>query len=145
VIAAAPVAQPAAAHSTVLAGSLRGTAGRVAQGRARARVVLTSAAGHRFTARITTGACRGLHGCPAGTLRGTWAVIPTPSDAGETVAMSGRGTLGVLGSARAVGRGQGTGFIARGRPTLRLTLTTAAGVLTLTAAGPLEPGFTPLL
>jgi hypothetical protein len=39
----------------------------------------------------------------------------------------------------------GPGFIARGRPALTLSLRTSAGRLTITAQGPLVPGFTPPL
>jgi hypothetical protein len=143
--AAPPQPVAAAGHRTVLTGRVSAATGRFAGGHAQARIVLSDAGPHRFSAVIATSACAGLHGCPGGTVRGTWRALASNPDTGQAVALAGGGNLRVLGAVRASGRGHGTGFVARARPTLRLVLSSASGSITIAATGPLERGFTPLL
>ncbi len=90
------------------------------------------------------GTC-GKTDCPSldGTLSGTLAVRPaiTP-DTGSTFGLKGSGWIAHLGNARAVGTGQGTGFIAHGRETLVLTVRGANGSIKLSLTSPPVSGFT---
>jgi hypothetical protein len=142
---APPPPAVAAAQRTVLVGRIVAAGGRYAGATARVRIVLRGETGHRFSAAVTMQTCHGLGGCPRGTVRGTWRALPAEPDTGQQASLAGSGRLTALGAVRARGRANGTGFIARGRPSLRLVMSTAGGSLTVSATGPLERGFTPIL
>lgn len=89
--------------------------------------------------------CRGAPQCVQldGTLVGAIATRRAgPPDVGRSFSVTANGRLSTLGRVTATGIGHGTGFIARGRETLDLTLTSRSGRITLRAVSGTVRGFT---
>lgn len=84
--------------------------------------------------------CLNLRGRLKGTL--TLTARPHVPDTGNSFSLKAVGAVTPLGHAAATGMGQGTGFIPRGRETMRLTFSTGHGSVTLSALSPPVPGFT---
>jgi hypothetical protein len=63
-------------------------------------------------------------------------------DAGAGFAVSGSGTIRPLGRVHVSGSAHGTGLIASGHETLRLTLRARSGEVVVSAQSGLVPGFT---
>ena len=78
-----------------------------------------------------------LHGAGAGTYHGPAVAI----DAGTGFTLTGTADLGALGTFHVTGQVQGVGFLAQGRATGDLVLTSAHGSITLALHGPVQPGF----
>src|SRR5581483_7237629 len=76
-----------------------------------------------------------------GQVTGTWDSVPTLPDVGKTQELSGTGTVAPLGAVAVRGELHTPGFVAQGRATATLTLTTERGSVTLQLTGPLQPGF----
>jgi hypothetical protein len=112
------------------------------------RVVLRrSATAHHFTATLTASGCTGSATCPHGSLAGTWAAktsTPGGPDAGTDDVLKAAGSITPLGHVTATGTADGTGFIARGRQTLHLTLHGDGTTLTVSALSGDVPSFTPV-
>lgn len=88
------------------------------------------------------GRCRQLSGTLAGQAADDPRTAPI-ADLPARIRLAGlAGTLRGLGAARAHGEIEGTGFIAKGRRTLHLTLSLAHGSIAVSGSGPLVPGFT---
>jgi hypothetical protein len=64
------------------------------------------------------------------------------ADAGDGYSLRLVGSLKGLGATVATGAVHGTGFIARGRETLTLTLRLGRGTITVEAVSGIVPGFT---
>ncbi len=78
-----------------------------------------------------------LHGSGAGTYHQPAISI----DAGTSFTLTGTADLGALGTFHVTGHVQGVGFLAQGRATGDLVLTSAHGSITLALHGPAQPGF----
>jgi hypothetical protein len=145
-----------AARTTVFTGKVVSATGHYASLRGSVRLVARShaaASGTAFTLALTGPPCR-PRSAPASTrcvslagrVTGTARAQPRrPADVGTQLALTGTGRVTPLGMVSVTGTAAGPGFIARGRPALTLSLRTSAGRLTITAQGPLVPGFTPPL
>ncbi|MEA2146562.1 MAG: hypothetical protein QOG59_2149, partial [Solirubrobacteraceae bacterium] len=77
-----------------------------------------------------------------GKLTGTITERPAAPDVGRRFSIVAGGHIAPLGAVRASGSASGTGMIARGRVTLRLTLKAAHGSVVVTANSGLVPSFT---
>jgi hypothetical protein len=77
-----------------------------------------------------------------GTLTGTITARVSAPDVGRAFSIAARGLVAPLGAVRASGIVTGTGMIARGRVTLRLTLRGAHGSVAVMASSGLVPSFT---
>jgi hypothetical protein len=82
--------------------------------------------------------CLSLDGRLSGTITRRSGGVP---DTGRSYALSARGRVSPIGSASAAGVVRGTGFVARGRESLLLQLTTPRGSLALRGQSPHVPGF----
>src|SRR5690242_19209528 len=78
-----------------------------------------------------------------GQVSGTWALAPGIPDVGARRSLSGTGTVAPLGAVQAGGAIRTTGFLLEGHATGTITLTGAAGSVTLRLVGPPQPGFSP--
>jgi hypothetical protein len=147
-----PIALPAAAATPRAADAL---SGRVvsAQGRwhhdhGRLSVRLVPGSGsatRHLVLRLVGVSCAKQRACVRlqGRLAGTITAVPgTHPDVGRRFSIAARGQVAPLGAVRASGGVTGTGSIARGRVTMRLTLSTAHGSIAVTASSGLVPGFT---
>lgn len=79
----------------------------------------------------------------SGQVSGTWTTQPPFPDTGTTQTLTGSGTVRPLGKVRAGGTVQTPGLPVQGQTQGTLTLTAAAGSVTLAIAGPLAPGVAP--
>ena len=95
----------------------------------------------RLTLRISSATCRGCLRM-SGVLEGymTPGRRQTP-DTGSNYSIVAAGRLHNLGSTRTTGTATGTGFIARGRETMQLTLRTSRGSVMLNALSGEVSGF----
>jgi hypothetical protein len=83
--------------------------------------------------------CLDLHGKLIGSLTPTAGGLP---DVGHAYALRAKGKVSPLGTVTMSGTAHGTGFIARGREEIRLSLTGEHGSVTLTGESGPVPGFT---
>jgi hypothetical protein len=83
--------------------------------------------------------CLMLRGAPTGTLTTKRASNP---DGPKTFTIQASGTVRPVGQSSVTGSGTGTGFLAKGRERMRLTLTSAHGEITIDARSAEVPGFT---
>src|SRR5436305_4013559 len=89
--------------------------------------------------------CKGRAHCLrlAGTLKGDLAKRSGGNpDTGRGFSLAGHGRVAPLGKTTANGRGQGSGFIARGHETLSVVLTGPSGSVTIHALSKAVRGFT---
>jgi hypothetical protein len=83
--------------------------------------------------------CMALRGHATGTAVSVGPIIP---DIGATLRLIAVGNVRPLGQVKVGGTIHTVGFIARGRETLRFTLSGGRGSVTVVAASGLVPGFT---
>lgn len=129
--------------------NLRGTVSLVLLASTKAPVATSSGTTYLFTLTLSGPSCASHpvaapHRCAALSGRLTGSATSGPRrvpDVGTTYALTAGGAVKPLGRVSATGTTQGLGFIARGRIPLRLRLRNAAGGVTITAQGPLVPGF----
>lgn len=147
-LAAAPAG---AAGPTTFTGHAGSGHGRFAGVHARVTIVLTGffmpvPSGARpagtFTADVRGSGCAARPRCMTGRVTGTWTTSATLPDAGDAVALTGRGRLKGLGRVRVTATGQAPGNIASGPLTLRARVQGHGGRLRVRATGPTVPGFT---
>jgi hypothetical protein len=149
--AAAPTAHIATTPARdAFSGTIRGATGRYAghHGQASLDIRLGPSAGQssKLTVTVYPGRCPAAHVCldVRGTLTGTF--VPAgpggPSDVGRQFTLQATGRIAPLGKVSARGTVHGTGFILRGRETMRLTVITRRGKLAIDALSRPVPGFT---
>ena len=94
--------------------------------------------------RLTGRSCAAHTACVdlRGKLTGTITERPAAPDVGRTFSIVARGQITPLGAVQASGKVSGTGMIARGRVTMRLTLKASHGSVVVTASSGLVPSFT---
>jgi hypothetical protein len=145
--AATTTATAAPARDT-FAGTLKGTSGGARGGHAHDVLIIATrgqGAQRRLTLTLRPTTCSGKGPCirTSGVLHGTiTAKRSRIADTGTTYVVHASGRLDGLGKTTASGTVQGTGFIARGREGMSLTLKTAVGMITVSAHSRPVPGFT---
>ena len=138
-VASAAGAATAPRAADMLSGRVVSAAGRWHHDSGTLAVRLVPGSGgatRHLVVRVTGVGCAGKHGCLKlqGKLIGTITERPAHPDVGEHLAIKASGTLTPLGHVSATGLAIGTGSIARGRVTLRLTFTAAQGKVTVSLA-----------
>jgi hypothetical protein len=78
-----------------------------------------------------------------GQVSGTWQSHFVVPDVGGWQTLQGSGEVGPLGMVQMKGELHTPGFIRQGEATATVTLSSAAGSVTLQLVGPLQPGFSP--
>jgi hypothetical protein len=141
----ADAATPRPADS--LSGRVSSAQGRWAPDHGRLSVHLTPGAGgatRHLVLRLTGRNCAAHTACVdlQGKLTGTITARRAAPDVGRSFSIVARGQIAPLGTVRASGTVSGTGMIARGRVTLRLTLKSTHGSVVVTASSGLVPAFT---
>lgn len=102
-------------------------------------------ANRRLTLALRSPRCGNAKHCVqlTGTLKGTLTTEPQKvPDVGSSFTVRAGGTIKTLGRVSATGSVHGTGFIYRGKETMRLRLDAHGGTITLDARSGLVPGFT---
>jgi hypothetical protein len=130
-------------------GSITAATGRFSGDHGAVAIVLAPSTGQglrRLSLTVRGSGCRTpAHRCVAltGRLSGTLALGPLRvPDVGSSLTIRAAGAIKPLGQVSASGTVQGTGFIAHGRETLKLRLTTAGGAITIKADSAVVPGGT---
>lgn len=141
-LASAPTASPATAvraRTRSFHGQISAASGRFAASRGAVAISNSFASGRIGVAaplRLT------LRGALSGTLTGTASQHIGIPDTGALLRLDARGSVSALGAVTATGTARGTGFIARGRLGLTLTLYARGGTVTIQGHSELVPGFT---
>lgn len=139
VVASAAAAAPAPRAADTLSGRVAAATGHWRHDGGRLAVRLVPGAGtdkRALVIRVSGTSCAGRHGCLvlSGKLTGTISAQASHPDGGARFTIKASGTVAPLGHVSATGSAIGTGNIARGRVTLRLTFTDARGKLTVSLA-----------
>jgi hypothetical protein len=130
-----------------LSGHVTSTQGRWRNDQGRLSIRLTPGRGgatRHLVMRLTGRTCAAHTACVdlRGKLPGTITARASAPDVGRSFSITARGQIAPLGTVRASGIVTGTGMIARGRVTLRLTLQGAHGSVAVMASSGLVPAFT---
>ncbi len=153
VAAAAGVAKSAgAARRDSFAGAVKGTGGSYSGDHGTVRALLlvgdgrggSDGASRGLVVRIRDRDCGESAHCfeLTGKLTGKLTAEPSIPDAGQSFKVRVSGIVAPLGHVSVAGTVHGTGFIARGREQLRLTLTGSAGSVRIRARSKIVRGFT---
>jgi hypothetical protein len=129
------------------AGKVAATGARLVGYRGSATLYLDPRQGtttRRLTITVVGRSCGGPARCLGltGTLKGTIKQLPAQPDRGQAFVIRASGAVAPLGRVSASGRGQGTGFVSRGRESLRLTLVGRGEKVSIAAESGFVPGFT---
>jgi hypothetical protein len=130
-----------------LSGHVSSAHGRWASDHGRVSVHLTPGAGgatRHLVLRLTGRSCAAHTACVdlRGKLSGTITELASAPEVGRAFSIMAGGQITPLGAVKASGRASGTGMIARGRVTMRLTLKAAHGSVVVMASSSLVPAFT---